>query len=133
MGLGDIEMGDRGMGEGRAKAITVACHQGRTSARPQTFTLQDKLSLFILHVILLKGSLSLSPLSPINRGPLLLSMHHYGSGSKNGSEENLSYQTAMRLGSWMQPPRKSPSYMTSLVLWTQILSGSKPPQSHLAQ
>lgn len=63
VGLGDIEMGDRGMGEGRAKAITVACHQGRASARPQTSTPQDKLSLFVLHVILLKGSLSLSPLS----------------------------------------------------------------------
>lgn len=64
-----------------------------TSARLQTFALQDGLPLFILLVILLKGSLSFSLLSPITRNPLLLSTHHYGSGCKDGSEENLSYQT----------------------------------------
>lgn len=91
-----------------------------TSARLQTFALQDGLPLSILLVILLKGSLSFSLLSPITRDPLLLSTHHYGSGCKDGSEENLSYQTVkrlIRLGSWMQPPRKLPTYMTSLVLW----------------
>ena len=52
--------------------------------------------------------------------PLLLSTHHYGSGCKDGSEENLPYETVkrlIRLGSWMQPPRKLPPYMMSLVLW----------------
>lgn len=108
------------MGEVTANAITVVCHQHTTFTRPQTFALQDELPLFIPLVILLKGSLSFSLLSPITRDPLLLSTHHYGSGCKDGSEENLSYQTVkrlIRLGSWMQPPRKLPSYMISLVLW----------------
>ena len=106
------------MGEVRTNAIP-ACHQRTTFAILQTFALQGALPLFILLVILLKGSLSFSLLSPITRDPLLLSTHHYGSGCKDGSEENLSYRTIkrlIRLGSWMQPPRKLPSYMMSLAL-----------------
>lgn len=106
------------MGEVRTNAI-IACHQHTTFAILQTFALQDALPLFILLVILLKGSLSFSLLSPITRDPLLLSTHHYGSGCKDGSEENLSYRTIkrlIRLGSWMQPPRKLPSYRMSQAL-----------------
>lgn len=57
------------MGEVTANAITVVCHQHTTVTRPQTFALQDELPLFIPLVILLKGSLSFSLLSPITRDP----------------------------------------------------------------
>ena len=103
------------MGEVTANAITVVCHQHTTVTRPQTFALQDDTACdFTKRVTVI-----LSTKSHYQR-PLLLSTHHYGSGCKDGSEENLPYETVkrlIRLGSWMQPPRKLPSYMMSLVLW----------------
>lgn len=83
-------------GEREDKGYNCACHEGGTSVGQQTCTLQDKPSLPIGPVCeFTKRLMVISSTKFHYRGPLLFSKHHYGSGSKNGDEENLFHQTAM--------------------------------------
>lgn len=83
------------MGKGRTKSIS-ACHEGGTSAEQQTCTLQDKPSLHIGPVCEFTKRLTVTSSAKSSYGrPLPFSKHHYGSGSKNGDEENLFHQTVM--------------------------------------